>query len=491
MNTPMRNMLVWSTTHLRMLSFLVGLVLVLGSTRYTAADQVQWQKTIEAAKSKAAAEGKVVLIHFWAPFCGPCRELDSFVFSSPEVAYKLNSDVVAVKINTQDLPAIAKEYSISRIPQDVFIDAQGQVLFRRMSPKGSDNYNLMVEAALRIAAETTKQSQMAVAAIESIGKKQAADQDRSAFLGETAAQSGNARDAFSVQAQRNQGALPAATIAVSDASEPTAMLPQNNTAAHFPQHQMQEASFPEATFDGKTQMPLPENRFPKERSLAAPPIPSVAERVEVSNPYLQNENLQPGALQEAGLQRQGTRQVRRQDYVLPEPGSAASASAPITTTTIQSSLPDLAGQALVQKVRAESSDSVADASMSSEQPLGLEGYCPVTLLTAQRWEKGSPDFGCYHRGLLYFFSSGEAMQQFMQAPDQMSPALAGLDPVSFSDGGELLAGKRRFGVFCEVQPGQQTIVLFANEENRERFKQDRRTYLDRIQAATARADQAK
>jgi YHS domain-containing protein len=131
---------------------------------------------------------------------------------------------------------------------------------------------------------------------------------------------------------------------------------------------------------------------------------------------------------------------------------------------------------------------VSNTAAPEQAPLGLEGYCPVTLLAAQRWTKGDAQFGCYHRGVLYLFVDPAARDRFLQSPDDLSPLLGGFDPVIMETEQRLQPGKRRFGVFCETAPGQNAIVLFATEENRDRFKQDSERYLQSIRAITAKAD---
>jgi YHS domain-containing protein len=140
-------------------------------------------------------------------------------------------------------------------------------------------------------------------------------------------------------------------------------------------------------------------------------------------------------------------------------------------------------------VAEESSVKQVSATTVPEQaPLGLEGYCPVTLLATQRWAKGDAQFGCYHRGVLYLFADQTARDSFLQSPDALSPLLGGFDPIVMENEQRLQPGKRRFGVFCETNPGQNAIVLFATEENRERFKRDSERYLQMIRNITAKAD---
>ncbi len=97
-------------------------------------------------------------------------------------------------------------------------------------------------------------------------------------------------------------------------------------------------------------------------------------------------------------------------------------------------------------------------------PLGLDGFCPVTLAEQSSWTSGDARYGAIHRGRLYLFVGPEEQKRFLANPDYFSPVLSGFDAVRFAEGGELVSGNRAHGLFFKNQ-----VFLFADEEALERF----------------------
>ena len=126
-----------------------------------------------------------------------------------------------------------------------------------------------------------------------------------------------------------------------------------------------------------------------------------------------------------------------------------------------------------------------DIASAVRSKYALKGKCPVTLLTQGRWAEGKKEIGCVHRDRVYLFASAENREAFLANPDQLSPLLAGFDPVIFEETGKLIEGEERFGTFMGDAPNQR-IVLFKTADTRGRFQKDPIKYINVVRNAMAK-----
>lgn len=98
-------------------------------------------------------------------------------------------------------------------------------------------------------------------------------------------------------------------------------------------------------------------------------------------------------------------------------------------------------------------------------PLGLDGYCTVSLMEQHQWKRGDARWGAIHRDRTYLFCGPEEQQKFLANPDRYAPMLSGFDPVLFAQHGKLVSGRRQHGVWFQDQ-----MFLFVDEASLERFR---------------------
>jgi YHS domain-containing protein/thiol-disulfide isomerase/thioredoxin len=364
-----------------------------------------WEANLEAAKRVAAQSNRLVLVHFWAPWCIPCRKLETTVFSQPGVARAIEARFVPVRINADDWPATARNtFEIERLPTDVIMTPSGRVLYKLSCPQDPTQY--------------VAQLNQAVASANGIA-----------------------------------AASPPAAGSISPSQAPT--VPLGATGNSY-------------------------------RPASAPPV-AAAPNTATKSPaegagtsvYSQNNY--------AAYLRRNTPVVMAANNGNPPPVSTAPANAP--TAASQPVGPVVASRGPVAAPPAASAPQFVRAQPSvsaSAPPLGLDGFCPVTLIERSRaapddphcWIRGDPRWGAVHRGVTYLFIGPEQQKRFLANPDRYAPALAGNDAVLAFDRAKFVHGRREFGTFCDSR-----IYLFASKETLEVFQKDPRRYVDEVRQA--------
>lgn len=110
--------------------------------------------------------------------------------------------------------------------------------------------------------------------------------------------------------------------------------------------------------------------------------------------------------------------------------------------------------------------------------LGLEGYCPVSVVTQESWIPGDTAITATHEGRTYRFAGAAEKRAFEANPDWYAPALGGDDAVLASRQGLVVAGKRAYSAAYKSR-----LYLFASPDTRTAFVTNPETYVRRTQVA--------
>ena len=82
-----------------------------------------FEKSLELAEQ----EKKLVMVYFWADWCGFCRQFEQEVLADSSVQKAFNESFLAVAINIQDDPGDLKsKYKVSALPTLTFLNAKGE-----------------------------------------------------------------------------------------------------------------------------------------------------------------------------------------------------------------------------------------------------------------------------------------------------------------------------------------------------------------------------
>ena len=96
-----------------------------------------------AAFPAVKAQGKPVLVDFWAPWCGPCRQQGPIV---EQVAVRLGDQAVIAKVNVDEEKALASQFEIRAIPTLVLMK-DGAVVQRFVGVTSADALVAAIQSA--------------------------------------------------------------------------------------------------------------------------------------------------------------------------------------------------------------------------------------------------------------------------------------------------------------------------------------------------------
>ena len=441
-------------------------------------NDIPWMSNVEKAKRLAQQEDKLVLLHFGAAWCRPCRSLDTYVFKSSAVKKAIAENVVPVKLDADVALDLVNKYEVSMVPFDVIITPGGRVVTERRSPADADNYARMVSSTSSASRQLAEEKNGPIAHQREVITNRLVGQNPTDFRPKApqVEEFGLSKDSSLLK--RRQDASLVGNNSVRK-SNPWV----NNAGSNLNGN----TNTPNESMSGDVSVAdLQRDEFlNREREWVAPSQQTRRAKPEriVNDRYFQSL-----------AKNNPTKSAPPAQLSLAEPSTSPSEVELVTSTS--TGISSGVGEFNIGFQR----DKVVDVSVDSPDMLDLDpatpeivtetfclnGKCPVTLLTEGRWADGDPQFGIVHRDRTYIFATAEKLAQFQTNPDNYSPILAGYDPVVYHEQGKLVEGLVENGVFMGKNPSQK-VVLFANDETRAKFQSQPKMYLETIRIATMNA----
>ncbi len=409
------------------LAAIAAVIIVSGTSGIRAQSRIGWVEDLAVARQMARQQQRLLLIHFWSNSCPPCLRLERYVFNQPEVIRAIHSNYIPVKINATEKPRVASLFHVNRWPTDIIATVDGREVYRGVSQQDPNRYIAVLDqvaANTRVGFPVSGPASTATAKVPSPGNA-----SRSSSF---PAQNSLANNSSSRPDQRGNSARIAP--------------PQQKSAAQKPA----PPQYVSNRYVGAQTPGVPATT----PSRTAPMAPAYGDRYSVPpttqpNPSATQANAPSSQLASSSNAPNGP--------AMPSPsaGRAASVGAP--------SSPYGANKAPANRADVPARNP-APQTASGNPPLGLDGYCPVTLVEKQKWVKGDPRWGAIHEGRTYLFAGPEEQKRFLAQFDKYAPVLSGCDPVKFVETGKLVPGQRAHGVFYRDQ-----IYLFVDEASLQQF----------------------
>jgi protein disulfide-isomerase len=422
-------------------------VVVRGATATTPG--VSWRTNLDQAKLEAAKSKRLILLHFSTRTCGPCKYLDQTVFSQPQVSDAMERDYVPVRIDADASPALAAMFRIDRVPTEVIMTAEGNVLASPPIPDKPDTYVAQLQNMARHFKQAGGVTPASGATAATVNPAYA-----SLPVGPAAAPSGGAAEQSTPQANPQSQSNPFVSGATNRYGQAQSVYGQNS---------QQAASAPNAT--------------PSQAAGQAAGSAASATTTAGQNPAMPS-NAMPHSYRETAAAGAGPATA--------ESGATSSAAGTSGAQTAAAEGAALGASASAgATAAAAASQPRAPQQPAGAPPLAFDGYCPVTLKALNRWTPGNAQYGVVHRGRTYVFAGAEQRDQFMANPDSYSPVFSGLDPVLLIDKQQMVEGTRAMGFHY-----LDAFYLFSSKETMQKFKDHPQVYAAGVRQAMNRLDTA-
>jgi len=82
----------------------------------------------------------IVIIDFWAEWCGPCRQFAPIF----EKAAETYPDVIFAKVNTEEQQAIATQYGVFSVPT-IMVSREGIILLNQAGSLPADAFGKLID----------------------------------------------------------------------------------------------------------------------------------------------------------------------------------------------------------------------------------------------------------------------------------------------------------------------------------------------------------
>ena len=116
-------------------------------------------RNLDLARSIANKSGRLIVMDFWASWCGPCKIMDAELWKSPEIQ-NVSKNFIGVRIDVEVEKTLVKRYQANSIPKVVIITVNGDVIWEQEGYDYADTFLRIFEAIPENVSDLNKQLQL-------------------------------------------------------------------------------------------------------------------------------------------------------------------------------------------------------------------------------------------------------------------------------------------------------------------------------------------
>lgn len=110
-----------------------------------AASEEMWLHDVEIAFARAEAEGKPLVIDFYADWCLPCKEMDRTTFRDAAVVERLQA-FVPLKVDIDARGDVARRFGVTALPTTVITTPNGEPVSVEVGYLNAEQYLALLPA---------------------------------------------------------------------------------------------------------------------------------------------------------------------------------------------------------------------------------------------------------------------------------------------------------------------------------------------------------
>jgi thiol-disulfide isomerase/thioredoxin len=439
-------------------------VLLLGILPGTvAADAITWLSDYADAREKALQTGRLLIVNVHAEWCGPCKRLQQTTLRDPQLVRFIHERCLALDVDADANPDLVAGFKVSSYPTQVFVGPDGRILGRIEGFVDADEYLAKAKlAAARIPPPSEagplarrQDSESPVKPEGLAGSPARTNRERAVSAPPTLSDDERilpppARLSSRVDAARNLAGIPTKPAEPKTATEGSTgsnARPAKDAKGDLASKVWPDSPPPPPPFDRGTP---PAGKPATDELASVPPIePRRPARTSETPARRGSESTEVAATTTPALSRSRT---------AARDGELAGNPAP--RIPMAKAEPEREPEAVPERPKSF--------------PIGLAGFCPVTMVKTAELRKGDPDLTLVYRNQQFRFRGASERDLFLQHPERYLPAENGHCVVTFADRREWKEGEIRYPALFDDR-----LFLFPGKEERDRFLSDPEKFVDR------------